>query len=303
MCEQVESNVATATAVEIDMMPPLPKAPKLISPGSVHGAKKQATLHRFGFRPAATTDSATCSDTKSPTSVVDYHGLKIYNEKEIREAPGTEKDFRLFWNEQAKELCTNSAVRLHLGNKSGLVGAIKTSWVLHKSDLLQLRYDELEKLAQVYGDESTIARKLESPQNNLARMHKARIAVQQTYEDISKSTSRSNKTMLSAQLTSHMSELRKAQDAFQKACKRKYDEIALLQQQKVIAQLEEPEEPAADSEEDYNIDQLVEEVKQEQDFTELNMCDETMSSSSAHSTVSMPLRGMAAYGSSSEDSD
>ncbi len=191
---------------------------------------KQATLHRFGF--GVSTESATAATKSHPTTVMDYHGL--FSDKEIREAPGMEKDFRLFWNAQAKELCSNSAVRCHLGNKSGLVGAIKTSWVLHKCKILQLQYDELEKLAVVYGDESTIASKLESAQKNIARIFRALTAVQETYAEISKATSHADKAKFSVSLSSHMSELRKSQDAFQKAYKRKLAEIAQLQQEHVV---------------------------------------------------------------------
>ena len=96
-------------------------------------------------------------------------------------------------------------------------------------------------------------------------MHKAWVSVDRTYEEIRKATSPADKTRLSVNLSSCMSELRKAQEAFQKAYKRRIEEITILQQQKLSSKTGNPD-PAT---EDLNIDEIVQQIRNEDSDTEL----------------------------------
>ena len=54
------------------------------------------------------------------------------------------------------ELCEDKHVRHKLKDKSAIQGAINTSWILHKSDLLALRVDELNIcMRESYTEERT----------------------------------------------------------------------------------------------------------------------------------------------------
>ncbi len=317
-----------ADTEEDSVLPPSPKCSKTSRPKSV---PKQSTLYRFGFTAADRPGGSTCAPVICRPTSENLCGLKVFSDDEMREARGLEADYRRFWNDQVTELSSNSAVRIQLGNKSGMVGAIKTKWVLHKVDLLQLQYDELQKLAVVYGDKVTVSHKLESAQNNLTRMHKARVAVEETYGKINMATLASNKAKLSAQLAMCMSELRKAQEAFQKAYKRRVEEITVLQQNWLPPNTEVPvvDDPIAE-----DFDKMVQQIKNKepdiedlQDDTDYTLqsqsqtCSKSFSCSASSDvsdsqseefeappkmlpnlTIHAPLRGLSAYESSSEES-
>ena len=53
------------------------------------------------------------------------------------------------------ELCRDKQVRHKLRDKSAIQGAINTSWIIHKTDLLKLEVDKMEdSISQVYKDKT-----------------------------------------------------------------------------------------------------------------------------------------------------
>lgn len=92
--------------------------------------------------------SFNCSsgETSRPTLSVDvthqYMGIYIhmFSDKDIA---GLDRNYKEFWNAQAADLCQDKVVRHKLKDEASIQGAINTSWILHKSDLLQLQAEEL----------------------------------------------------------------------------------------------------------------------------------------------------------------
>ena len=76
--------------------------------GSSSCAKKskvQSTMHRF-FQSepfSSSSQGVQPTITFSPDSL----GIHVYSSEDIQEAKGMEKDFRIFWNAKASELCSD----------------------------------------------------------------------------------------------------------------------------------------------------------------------------------------------------
>ena len=75
---------------------------------------------------------------------------------------------------KVKELCLDKGVRHKMNDKSGIQGAINTSWTIHKTDLLQLQVDELSvKFNEVYKDKVTHSHLLSSVESNKKKNDRA----------------------------------------------------------------------------------------------------------------------------------
>ena len=75
-----------------------------------------------------------------------YFGIHTYSSAEIDSSEGLEKAYREFWNEKALAMCNDKFARDKLStDKVAAHGAINTSWILHKVDLLDLKAEELKK--------------------------------------------------------------------------------------------------------------------------------------------------------------
>ena len=110
----------------------------------------QSTLHRF-FK------STSAAKQNRPTTVNctrQHLGIHVFTDEDISKSKGLDKQYKIFWNDIAKELCQDKDVQHKLKDKSAIQGAINTSWTIHKTDLLQLQADELcEQFSLLYEDE------------------------------------------------------------------------------------------------------------------------------------------------------
>ena len=98
----------------------------------------QSTLDKFFSHGSVST----------PSSPALLYGIKLYTKEEIEAVQGLDRHYREFWNTKANELCGDKSVRAQTRNKTAIYGAINTSWLLQKSDYLQLMADELCGLAE-----------------------------------------------------------------------------------------------------------------------------------------------------------
>ena len=81
-------------------------------------------------------------------------GVRVYSSAEINDAVGLEKQYREFWNAKARDICGDKKSVGKLVEKIAMHGAINSSWILHKTELLKLEADELCSLAtEIYPDE------------------------------------------------------------------------------------------------------------------------------------------------------
>ena len=130
---------------------------------------KQPTIHKY-FRGESPADGdvseivieSAQSSSKNVLAYVaertpEFLGIRVYTREQIEEITGLQQDFKQFWNEKAVELCRDQSVCGKLqGNKTAIQGAIHTSWILHKTSLLELKAEKLqEDLKMVYHDHIT----------------------------------------------------------------------------------------------------------------------------------------------------
>lgn len=120
--------------------------------GSKSKKKKLTNLNSKLSSPStchSTNESTSHNVTVSP----EYYGIHIYTEEELSSSTGLQKQFRIYWNEKANEICSDKSIRSKLHNKAAIQGTIYTSWSLHKTHLLQLQVEEFEAQAKkVYPD-------------------------------------------------------------------------------------------------------------------------------------------------------
>ena len=119
--------------------------------------RQQLTLHNF-FKKTTDEDGAASATSNPPLIAAETPesiGFHVYSRDEIKSFEGLQREFREFWNHKAAEICADKAACAKLrSNKQAIQGAIYSSWTLHKTDLLELRVDELqEELMQLYEDE------------------------------------------------------------------------------------------------------------------------------------------------------
>ncbi len=150
-------------------------------------------------------------------------GAKVYSSQEIMEVDGMAKAYRQFWNTKASEICADAAALKHLGSKrKAIEGAITTSWVMKKVELLCIQADELRiRYQHVYGENAD--RKLVTVEKNIERMQQTNFAVNNMYEQAATGDlNASAMKRLETQMSKAMSELKKAQESLRKAlaCKK-----------------------------------------------------------------------------------
>ena len=76
-----------------------------------------------------------CAETSRPKTVdysSQYLGIHIFADEDVAESSGLDKEYKLFWNAKATELCQDKAVRHKLKDKAAIQGAINTAWTLQK---------------------------------------------------------------------------------------------------------------------------------------------------------------------------
>ena len=191
--------------------------------GSSSCAKKskvQSTMHRF-FQSepfSSSSQGVQPTITFSPDSL----GIHMYSSEDIQEAKGMEKDFRIFWNAKASELCSDKSVRCKLRDRVAIQGAIHTSWTLHKTTLLQLRSEELTtRVEEVYTSEVEREVKLKTIQKNMDRVVNSTAKVNALYAEVENN----GDVQVHDAITKELSELRKSQEALTRAIKRRQEEI------------------------------------------------------------------------------
>ena len=186
----------------------------------VKKSKVQSTMHRFFQNEAVSSSSQGVPPTTtfSPDSL----GIHVYSSEEIQEAKGMEKDFRIFWNAKASELCSDKSVRCKLGDRVAIQGAIHTAWTLHKTTLLQLRSEELTtRVKEVYTSEVEREVKLRTIQKNMDRVINSTATVNVLYAEVENTGA----VQIHEAITKELSELRKSQEALTRAMKRRREEI------------------------------------------------------------------------------
>jgi len=153
------------------------------------------------------------------------YGIHTYSEAEIQQSKDLSQEFRKFWNEKAGELCKDKSVKGKLRNKIALQGAIYTSWSLHKTNLPQVKAEEVQAKARtLYKDDIAWSHVLKSVTRNVERILSAHAKVNHLYQAMDGSSTTAEK-----ELEEGMHELHKAQDALLKAIERRLADIALIE--------------------------------------------------------------------------
>ena len=105
--------------------------------------------------PAVVIQAASTSRALTVPETQQDFGIHVYTQAQIQSSKGMLKDYRLFWNDKAYDLCSvcDVAVREKLKDKSAIQGAINVSWTLQRSSLLQVQADEVrEESKTIYSD-------------------------------------------------------------------------------------------------------------------------------------------------------
>ena len=195
-------------------------------PKSKRHCSRQLTLHNF-FKGKSSASSLPkpLSAKISPRDL----GVHIYTTTEIENSKGLQKEFRIFWNEKALEICHSKKEIKDLKSSSAAIqGAIHVSWALHKTKLLEIKADKLrDNLRRVYQDEITLKQVLSTVDKNVERLKTAHAVVTATYE----SGSSVSTAELEHDLNEGMAELRRAQEALIKAIKRRSIDTQLFEQE------------------------------------------------------------------------
>ena len=216
---------------------------------------KQPTLNNY-FKSSSSSagSSRTHAVVSEAKEIAQNLHIHLYTNEEIQGAKGLQKEFRLFWNEKAEELCKDPSIRMgRLENSSTAIqGAIYASWTLHKCSLLLLRAEKLQSdLKSVYKDETTLTDVLSAVKRNVDRMKTAHAAVTQIYNTTSAAVD---------DLNDGMHELRKVQDALSKAIDRRQVDInvTVCEQEATFLRADPPEHLSQDE-----VEQIVITIKQE----------------------------------------
>lgn len=182
----------------------------------------QATLFKY-FKDS---EGAQCSSHQLTVSTPENYGIKVYSKSEIESASGLKQEYLKFWNDKAAELCEDKNVREKFqNNKRAIMGAINSSWTLHRTELLQLQAEEVaEEAKTVYTDEVRREQFLSSIRSNVTKMQDATSSVTQLYHIMDNSTPTEILGM-EEDLTKEVSKLKHCQDALIKALQRKREDI------------------------------------------------------------------------------
>ena len=193
--------------------------------GNKRACGAQTTIFKF-FKPSSSSDEVHKHSYTAVTTPESY-GIHMYTSTEVSSAQGLQQSFRKFWNEKALELCSDSVTRCKLKNKAAIQGAIHLSWTLHKTDLLKLQAEEMgEDMKLIYSDEATQKHMLTPITRNTDRMLIASAAVTRLYSEMGGSDT-VDICKLEDDLDKELTELRKAQDALNKAIQRRRSDLDL----------------------------------------------------------------------------
>ena len=137
-----------------------------------------------------------------------------------------------FWNVKLREICGDKKAR-SLSNKA-IVGAVTTSWYLHKVDLMQLQVDELTSLlhAEYSPGELEVELKTKSVNKNLERLVVSRQKIRGYYAAIESGKFLSERLKIEENISTEITELKKASEALKKAIERRFGDIAKLRAKK-----------------------------------------------------------------------
>ena len=151
---------------------------------------------------------------------------------------GIQKVYRAFWNKKAEEICSNSY--LETFKPGEIQGAINVAWTLEKTRHLKENMDNLhEEIGQPCNLSNVVLTKLQSSNKAIERNNKRvesahetlsktqKALMEERFELFKSSNGGQRRTVVQKiekweeELASNMTELRRAQDALQKALDRK----------------------------------------------------------------------------------
>ena len=131
------------------------KSPSPPPPKKARVTTVQATLHKFFSTSTGTVSRKHATIVKDSPSLM---GLHMYSDKEIESSQGMDKHYKVFWNEQAVEMCREPALRDKLKDKTGFQAAINCTWTLKKSQLFEVQVQELQVLGSQLFDKEKFKR-------------------------------------------------------------------------------------------------------------------------------------------------
>ena len=161
----------------------------------------------------ACSSSKTLSTVTVPVTPQDF-GIHMFTLPQIQNSAGMLKEYRLFWNEKARDLCSDVTVtKEKLKDKVEIQGAINVAWTMHKSSLLQMQADEIQEEAKtIYDDPVGRAHLLMPIERNLTKVLESHAYIQQLHDHSDLPVDK-----LQDDIDSEIHELKKAQDALNKA--------------------------------------------------------------------------------------
>ena len=146
-----------------------------------------------------------------------YYGIHVYDTKEIAEAKGLDRDYKLFWNNNVRELCADRKVRHKLQDKGAIQGAVNTAWTLHKTELLKVQADEL--LTHAHMDETACSDFFSTIKKHVKKISELTDTLRHVYTNATVNEGKDVSKMLS--------DLRLAQSALKKAIARKKHQVSM----------------------------------------------------------------------------
>ena len=239
---------------------------------------QQITLHKF-FQASGPSTSA-----EAQPHVVDItaqsKGIHIYSDKEIAGADGLLKEYYIFWNAQARELCSSPPTLVYLNSTKKIEGAINTKWTLYKSELLELLADEVSVLvSEAYTDPVAQSSTMITIENNKKKVR--------DLTDIC-IIERDADKIQEERITRLTKDLRLAQSALKKAIDRKKSEmehVKFMSHTETLLTTEPPEQPSQDE-----IDCIVADIRDiyQQSLSDQEDDNTSQVSESSHSDAPSP---------------
>lgn len=179
----------------------------------------QSTLGRY-----LTASSTSITSTKRTTVLPQDFGIHVYTTQEIEHSKGLMKEYRKFWNAKSMEYCKEKRVTSKMDG-AAIKGAINTSWLLHKSTLLEFQSQQIEERAAAVYSKASIDHILAPIKRNLDRVKIAKVTMDMLYEELTEIISTQDKSAKEKEMEQATTELKRALDALQKALQRKEHDI------------------------------------------------------------------------------
>lgn len=217
--------------------------------------------------------SQACSSSRAistvPVTPQDF-GVHMFTLPQIQNSIGMLKEYRLFWNEKAHEICSDVTVtKEKLKDKVEIQGAINAAWTMQKSSLLQIQADEIQEEAKtIYDDPIGRAYLLMPIERNLTRVLESHAYIQQLHDHSDLPADK-----LQENIDSELRVLKKAQDALSKALESRRQDMD--QAKRRIAEKQTVQSPVKLS--DAEVEDLADTIKAEcqvSDFDALGVGDE-----------------------------